>query len=133
MDKTFDDLKRYAIKLDINKYEIGATILNLIAAHEQLQSKVSELSDKLYHESRRADEVVYLKDGEIKKLQNQLYKTEESSANEYQKVQKLQSKLDKACEALERVKHNGCCTVCSSVCPACNAHKALAEIRKKDE
>lgn len=47
--------------------------------------------------------------------------------------EQLQAKLDKACAALEKVKHNGCCMVCSESCPACNAHIALNEIRKKDE
>ncbi len=50
-----------------------------------------------------------------------------------QTILALLDRYERAVEALKKVKHNGCCTVCSSVCPACNAHKALAEIRKKDE
>lgn len=86
------------------------------------------LEDKLYHESRRADEVAYLKDGEIKALQ---------------------AKLDKACAALEFYRgdddddtswmepdqyvpywtlwHDGSCV------NGQEAKEALAEIRKKDE
>lgn len=72
---------------------------------------------------------------DLKRLANGMTRAEIGQALDelIESYEQLQSKLDKACEALERVKHNGCCIVCSSVCPACNAHKALAEIRKKDE
>jgi hypothetical protein len=43
--------------------------------------------------------------------------------------EELRTKLKIACEALEKVKHNGCCLVCSESCPSCNAHMALAKIR----
>ena len=44
-------------------------------------------------------------------------------------TQELIEKIKIACEALDKVKHNGCCMVCSESCPACNAHMALAKIR----
>jgi len=49
---------------------------------------------------------------------------------EYREViDMLKAKLEVAVKALERVKHNSCCMVCSPNCPACNAHEALKQLR----
>lgn len=83
-----DDLKRY---LELSEYveftDSKGRLLHSIKseklllpflAHEQLQSKVSELQDKLYHESRRADEIAYLKNQEIESLQAKLKVAEDA-------------------------------------------------------
>lgn len=69
--------------------------------------KILELNDKIYHLSRSNEELKYLHAQEIKELN---------------------AKIQMAIEALKKVDHNGCCLVCSSNCPSCNASSVLRKL-----
>ena len=38
-------------------------------------------------------------------------------------------RCDRLVKALEKVKHNSCCIVCSPNCPSCEAHRAINKHR----
>lgn len=90
-------------KLEVSDQVSCKTILELIASHEQLQ-----IDAKKDYEDMRKFQLKFIESDH--------------------KIIDLEDKLDKACAALEKVKHNGCCMVCSSDCPACNAHQFLSSL-----
>jgi hypothetical protein len=95
--------KQTASDIVVGQNEQSDGLLSLLALLNTLYKKIDELQDKLYHESRRADEVAYLKDAEIHKLETQLgfVRAEWSKCKLESEI--LKRKLDLAVGAIKNV------------------------------